>query len=338
MPREHRRREPAPGIFRLVLPLPVPELDRVNAYLLVGDEPILVDCGMYSPDEAKDHGWSEIEAAFAAHGMSPGDVKHLLITHPHIDHYGMAGRFVAETGCDLWMHQEAESDLEMYRNPRAVVDQLRAMFKDHGVSGDALDELLEYEDVRILISDVIEPDRALKGGERFKVGDREWEVVFTPGHSRAHVCPWSADDRILISGDHLLPTITPHIDFKRGEDEDPLGDFLESLAKVERLDPSLVLPGHGHPFEEGAERARIIERHHDRRLGSIVQVIRNEPQTAEQITNEIFGTELLHFQKRLALGEALAHLAYLRQRGEVERIKNQDGVYVYKKVSRKQQS
>ncbi|HYI44026.1 MAG TPA: MBL fold metallo-hydrolase, partial [Actinomycetota bacterium] len=206
----------------------------------------------------------------------------------------------------------------------------------HGVSGSDVDELVAYEDWRSLVSEVIEPTRALAGGERFKVGEREWEIFFTPGHSRAHVCPWSAADRILISGDHLLPTITPHIDFKRGEDEDPLGDFLESLATVERLDPALVLPGHGHPFEEGAERARIVERHHDRRLGSILQVIRREPMTADQITEEIFGGELLHFQRRLALGEALAHLAYLRQRGEIERFKDENGVYLYKKVSRKQ--
>ena len=336
MPIKHRRREPAPGIFRLALPLPFPGLHRVNAYLLAGDEPALVDCGIYLLEEDEDHGWKDIVAAFDACGMAPGDVKRLIITHPHIDHYGMAGRFVSETGCELWMHEEAQVDLEIYRNPGSVVERLRQMFTDHGVSRDVLDELVKYEDWRGFVSDVIEPTRTVAGGERFKVGEREWEFVYTPGHSRAHVCLWSEADRVLISGDHLLPTITPHIDFKRGEDEDPLGDFLESLSKVEKLDPVLVLPGHGHPFEEGAERARVVQRHHDRRLGSILQVIRREPMTADAITDEIFGGELLNFQKRLALGEALAHLAYLRRRSEVERIEGPDGHYLYKKVSRKQ--
>jgi glyoxylase-like metal-dependent hydrolase (beta-lactamase superfamily II) len=336
VPIEHRRREPAPGIFRLSLPLPFPGLHRVNAYILNGDEPALVDCGIYLPDPEDDHGWADIEGAFDACGMKPGDVKRLVITHPHIDHYGMAGRFVAETGCELWMHEESQSDLDVYRNPAAVVDRLRQMFADHGVTGSDVDELVAYEDWRSLVSEVIEPTRALTGGETLPAGEREWSVVYTPGHSRAHICLWSPTDRILISGDHLLPTITPHIDFKRGEDDDPLGDFLESLATVERLDPALVLPGHGHPFEEGAERARIVQRHHDRRLGSILQVIRRQPLTADQITEEIFGSELLNFQRRLALGEALAHLAYLRKRGEIERFKDDNGVYLYKKVSRKQ--
>lgn len=338
MPIKHRRREPAPGIFRLSLPLRFPGLPRVNAYLLAGDEPALVDCGVYLLEEEEDHGWKDILAAFDVCGMKPGDVTRLIITHPHIDHYGMAGRFVAETGCELWMHAESHSALEVYRDPRAVIDGLREMYSDHGVSDEALDELVKFEDQGMFVSDVIDPTRTVTGGERVKVGEREWEFIYTPGHSPAHVCLWSEADRTLISGDHLLPTITPHIDFIRGGDEDPLGDFLESLAKIERLDPALVLPGHGHPFEEGAERARVVQRHHDRRLGSILQVIRREPQTASQITDEIFGGELLNFQKRLALGEALAHLAYLRRRGEIERIEGPDGDYLYKKVSRKQQS
>ncbi len=334
MPLNHRRREPAPGIFRLVLPLPFPGLDRVNAYLLEGDEPMLVDCGIYSPEDADDHGWADVAGALAAADVDPGAVRRLTITHPHIDHYGMAGRFVAETGVELLMHGESRHDLEVYRRPHEVVERLRVLYADHGVRPEHLDELTRYEDWRAYVSEVVEPGVALQGGEELSVGGRTWEVVHTPGHSRAHVCLWSGDDRVLISGDHLLPTITPHIDFKRGED-DPLGDFLESLAKVERLDPALVLPGHGRPFEEGAERARIVQRHHDRRLGSILQVIRREPSTADRITDEIFGEELLYFQRRLALGEALAHLAYLRRRGEVERFDAEDGTYLYRKVGRR---
>jgi glyoxylase-like metal-dependent hydrolase (beta-lactamase superfamily II) len=335
---QHRRREPAPGIFRLVLPLPFPGLGRVNAYLLAGTDPTLVDCGIYLIDSEADHGWPDLVAALETGGESPDSIERLIVTHPHIDHYGMAGRFVKETDVPLLMHSETERDLEIYRNPDAVKARLREMYAEHGVTGDELNEITAYEDWRPFVSDVVDPTDPLEGGERFEIGDRTWEVFHTPGHSRAHICLWSAADRILISGDHLLPTITPHIDFRRGEDEDPLGDFLNSLALVEKLDPDFVLPGHGRPFEEGAERARVVQRHHDRRLGSILQVIRRHPSTASQITEEIFGEELLDFQRRLALGEALAHLVYLRRRGEVERIKEDDGTFLYKKVSRKQSS
>jgi glyoxylase-like metal-dependent hydrolase (beta-lactamase superfamily II) len=160
-------------------------------------------------------------------------------------------------------------------------------------------------------------------------------MIATPGHSPSHVCLWDASERLLISGDHLLPTITPHIDYRRGEDEDPLGQFLDSLDRIEELDPALVLPGHGRPFTDGAARARVVARHHDRRLGSILQVVRNEPHTADEITDEVFGNTLLNFQRRLAIGEALAHLAYLWKRGEIERFTDDDGAYRYRKVRRR---
>lgn len=333
---EHRRREPAPGVFRLVLPLPWPGLDRVNAYLLEDpDGCTLIDAGMFLPDD-EHQGWGDIEAAFAACGHVPTDVSRLVITHTHIDHYGMAGRFVTETGCELWAHPAADRDIQLYQDPEERIRRLRELFSDHGVSADELDELTQFEDWRRFVSSEVLPTRHVDEGETVQVGDRTWEVIYTPGHSQNHICLWSASDRLLISGDHLLPTITPHIDYERHGDKDPLGDFMASLAKVEKLDPAITLPGHGGPFEEGAERARIVARHHDRRLGSILQVVRREGHTAEEITQEIFGSTLLNFQKRLALGEALAHIRYLSRRGEIERVRDEDGTWRYRKAARRQ--
>jgi glyoxylase-like metal-dependent hydrolase (beta-lactamase superfamily II) len=332
----HRRREPAPGIFRLVLPLPFPGLDRVNAYLLEDADGsyTLVDCGIYTPESQGDHGWDEVVAALAALSVEPSAINRLIVTHPHIDHYGMSARLLEESAAELWMHEVADEDLELYRNPEATIEKLREMFHQHGVDPAELEELTQFEDWRAFVSGVVDATRELTDGDTAKIGPREWQVVYTPGHSRAHICLWSPADKILISGDHLLPTITPHIDFKRGVDDDPLGDFLDSLATVERLDPALVLPGHGGPFDDGADRARVVARHHDRRLGSILQVVRHEPASADTITDEIFGDSLLNFEHRLALGEALAHLAYLHRRGEVERME-EDGRLMYKKVRRR---
>jgi glyoxylase-like metal-dependent hydrolase (beta-lactamase superfamily II) len=331
---DRRPREPAPGIFRFVLRLPFPGLDRVNAYLLTDDaSSTLVDCGIYNPHPAGDHGWMELRSALEGAGRRVADVRRLVVTHPHIDHYGMAGRVVDETDCELWMHELATEELDIYRDPSRAVHDIREMLADHGLDTEELDDVTAFEDLRPFVVRVVDADHRLSGGESFDAGGRTWSVLHTPGHSRSHICLWSAGDGMLVSGDHLLPTITPHIDFRRGSDDDPLGDFLASLKRVEDLDPALVLPGHGRPFNEGAERARVIARHHDRRLGSILQVIRRSPHSAEEITDEVFGGTLLNFQRRLALGEALAHLAYLRKRGEVERIED-DGTYKYIKTSR----
>ncbi|MGH3118829.1 MAG: MBL fold metallo-hydrolase, partial [Gaiellales bacterium] len=218
---EHRRREPAPGVFRLVLPLPFPGLHRVNAYLLKDDaDATLIDCGINDPSEEHDHGWDDLAAALAACDTQPTDVKRLVITHPHIDHYGMAARLVETTGCELWMHRHSDSELEMYRDPDSAIRKLRELLAGHIASAEELDELTAFEDWRPFISGVVEANRWLDGGEAFIAAGRTWYIVHVPGHSPGHICVWNPERRILVSGDHLLPEITPHIDFKKWEAED----------------------------------------------------------------------------------------------------------------------
>ena len=325
-----------PGVFRLVLPLPFPGLDRVNAYLLTEpDGATLVDCGIFAPSEEDDHGWDALVRSLEVCDVAVEDVSRLVITHTHIDHYGMAARMVERSGCELWMHKAAEFDLGFYRNPQDTIARLRKTFAEHGVGPTEVQELTAFEDWSPFISGVVDADTWFEGGEEIAAGSRTWQVIHTPGHSSSHICLWAPEERALLSGDHLLAAITPHIDFRRGETDDPLGEFLASLDKIEALDPALVLPGHGRPFDDGGGRARVIARHHDRRLGSILQVIRHEPRSADEITDEIFGTTLLNFQRRLALGEALAHLVYLMERGEIERIEREDGTFAFKKADRR---
>ncbi|MGH2734360.1 MAG: MBL fold metallo-hydrolase, partial [Actinomycetota bacterium] len=123
----HRRREPSPGLFRLVLPLPWPGLDRVNAYLLADEDgATLVDCGIWDPGE-DDGGWSRLGAALEATGHQVADVRTLVITHTHIDHYGMAARLVETTGCELWMHEAGPSEVRTYAEPDQTAAEVRTL-------------------------------------------------------------------------------------------------------------------------------------------------------------------------------------------------------------------
>jgi glyoxylase-like metal-dependent hydrolase (beta-lactamase superfamily II) len=319
-----------------VLPLPFPGLHEVNAYLLADDSgSTLVDCGMLLPDaDDGEDGWSQIVEALEACDHTPKDISRLVCTHTHIDHYGLAARLKAESGCEIVIHEAGNEELDVLRNPQRISERLRETYADHGIKGDELDELTSYEDWRRFVTGVVEADTWVTGAETLAVGGRNWELVHTPGHARSHICLFDKEASLLISGDHLLGSITPHIDFHRGLG-DPLGDFLESLDKVERLAPEMVLPGHGRPFFDGAERARATLRHHERRLGAIIQVVRRQACSADRITKEIFGRTLLHFEKRLGLGEALAHIHYLRVRGEIERTDAPDGTRLYRKASRR---
>ena len=313
------------------MPLPFQGLDRVNAYALSDDDggTTLVDCGIFNEGS----GAGPLEDALRPSGRVLDDVRRLVITHPHPDHYGLAGLLVEKTGCELWMHSEARADLEVYRDPEAAANRISAAFGRHGLATSELSDLRAYENWRPFISGVVEASRWLEDGETLAAGGRDWQVVHTPGHERAHICLWSVSDLVLVSGDTLLGSITPHVDHRGELGPDPLRDFLASLSRLEELDPSLVLPGHGRPFDSGAERARTISAHHQRRLGSFLQVIRHRARSAAEVAQEVFGPELLDFERRLALGETIAHLEYLRLRSEAE-LSEEDGVYLYAKVKR----
>jgi glyoxylase-like metal-dependent hydrolase (beta-lactamase superfamily II) len=174
---------------------------------------------------------------------------------------------------------------------------------------------------------VVEASTRLKGGERLRIGGRDWEIVHTPGHSVGHICLWSPTLGLLLSGDHLLPGVTPPVTFERGFDADPLRSYLDSLARIAALNPGLVLPGHGRRFGDCTRRIDAIVRNKMRRLTTIRELIEERPRTVVEISGAVFTRALLGFQRSFALSETLAHVAYLRSSNVVERRTRPDGVY-----------
>jgi glyoxylase-like metal-dependent hydrolase (beta-lactamase superfamily II) len=132
---------------------------------------------------------------------------------------------------------------------------------------------------------------------------------------------------VVFSGDHLLPGVTPPVTFERGFDADPLRSYLDSLARIGERDPRVVLPGHGQPFTDCARRIEVIIRNKLRRLDTIRGLIEQRPRTVVEIADQVFANALLSYQRSFALSETLAHIAYLRWSGEVDRRTRPDGVY-----------
>ena len=174
---------------------------------------------------------------------------------------------------------------------------------------------------------VVEASTRLQGGEVVTIGERRWEILHTPGHSLGHICLWSETDKLLFSGDHLLPAVTPPVTFERGFDKDPLRSYLASLKLVAERDPELVMPGHGRAFADGRRRVDAITRNKQRRLDAIHAMVRNRPSTVLEIAEAQVAKAFLRFQRNLVMAETLAHLAYLRWQGLIERRTRPDGVY-----------
>jgi glyoxylase-like metal-dependent hydrolase (beta-lactamase superfamily II) len=331
--------ETVDGVTRIPLPIGIHGIESVNVYALAdGDRVTLVDCGVWRAEpsggpagpDGSPHGdgLPALEKGLEAAGYALRDVSRIVVTHAHIDHYGLAGRLLELTGAGLYMHAMTDLDTEKYRHPDTAMARRRDMYADHGLTDPELGQLADsLRDWLPYLYSVVEASTRLRGGEHLVIGGRNWEVVHTPGHSYGHVCLWSPDTEVVFSGDHLLPGVTPPVTFERGFDADPLRSYLASLEEIAARAPALVLPGHGRPFGDCARRIEAIVRSKHRRLAAIRDVIRQRPRTVTEIADELFTRAVLRFQRNFALSEALAHIAYLRWSGEVERRVRPDGVY-----------
>jgi glyoxylase-like metal-dependent hydrolase (beta-lactamase superfamily II) len=226
------------------------------------------------------------------------------------------------------MHAMTDLDCEKYRHPDTARARRRDTYADHGVSEDERGDLAHHL-TRWLpyLHSVVEASRRLRGGEELTIGGDTWQVVHTPGHSLGHLCLWSPATGVLLSGDHLLPGITPPVTFERGFDADPLRSYLTSLRAVADLRPRQVLPGHGTPFADPLGRIEAILRTKVRRLQKIRRAIGEQPRSIVELADLLVAKAILAHQRQLAINETLAHVAYLRWSGVVERRTRPDGVY-----------
>jgi glyoxylase-like metal-dependent hydrolase (beta-lactamase superfamily II) len=141
-------------------------------------------------------------------------------------------------------------------------------------------------------------------------------AIHTPGHTIDHLCLYDPEEGVLLSGDHILPTITPHIAGHSGDASDPLQDFFDSLDRCAALeDLTLALPAHGHPFTDVAGRVDDIKAHHGERLGKLRAAAASHGEaTVEELSHAIFHPRAWG---AMADSETYAHLEHLRLNGEV---------------------
>jgi glyoxylase-like metal-dependent hydrolase (beta-lactamase superfamily II) len=160
-----------------------------------------------------------------------------------------------------------------------------------------------------------------------EAGSGRWQVIETGGHCRGHLCLHDAERGLLVSGDQVLPTISPNVSvLSSTPDADPLRDFLASLERLRACAPStLVLPSHGRPFRGLHARLADLEAHHHQQLEAL-RTHCAEPRTAFELLPSMFRLVPRGFHRLLAIGEAVAHLNYLCAEGVLVRLVDPSGV------------
>jgi glyoxylase-like metal-dependent hydrolase (beta-lactamase superfamily II) len=310
--------EVGPGVLRMQVPIFFTGLGHVNCYALTDHRgAAVVDAGM--PGRAT---WQALTRRLSSAGLKVRDVHTVLVTHSHPDHFGSAGRLAHEAGADL----VTEGRFHTWLEPRPTEDDHTGYFSMSSRTpwgGSAIPHLrrslwtmrLARRHLLPFVRPPI-PTRRVHDGDHIELAGREWEVLYTPGHTGDHVCLFDPEAKLLLSGDHVLPTITPHVP-GLSPLADPLGSYLESLQGLRRLgDVSLVLPAHGHPFSDLAGRIDQIVAHHEGRLAELQRISAAlGPATVVELSRELFRPAMWGM---MAESETYAHLEYLRLRGKAE--------------------
>lgn len=325
------------GIYHLPLPIPNTGLAHINTYLIRGDsEYLLIDTG-WNTTEAFD----SLQEQLAEIGVNFEDISQIIITHIHPDHYGLAGRLKQLSQATITMHHREKDFIESrYINMAGLLTRLAQWLRVNGVPADDLFQMQTASvDITKFVTPTL-PDITLHGGETITHGSFSFQVLWTPGHSPGHICLYEPQRKVLLAGDHILPTITPNIGLNPQSSPDPLNDYLNSLNSMKQLETELILPGHEQPFTGLKQRIEQIIQHHGERNSEILGILNATAKTAYQIANKITWlrdtggiswNDLGLWDKRMAVMETLAHLEAMRTDGKLDKLVRDDIIYYQQK-------
>ncbi len=317
----------ADGVFWVRMAIPIPGLDYINLWLLEdGEGWTLVDTGLRTPTIRET--WERIIETKL--GGKP--ILRVICTHFHPDHMGQAGWFAQRFDAPIcmtlgeWLFGRCLLLEQQPHPPEAAV----TFYRRGGFSDAELEAYRSrpYDRFAEAVCRLPASFLRIEDGESLHIGGRTWQVIVGRGHSPEHACLYCAEQGLLISGDQILPRITPHIGVYPMEPEaDPLRYFLNSLGNFRGLPPeTLVLPAHGDPFRGLSARLDQIGAHHHDRLRDLLAAL-STPKTVVEVLPVLFRRDHSGEHRFLAHGEALAHLHWLQGEGLAERSLSADGFH-----------
>lgn len=309
------------GLWSIPVPIPQGVLRYVLVYALELVHGLaLVDAGWDTPES-----WSALNEGLLVAGGSINDVRAVVVSHIHRDHSGQAGRIRELTGAWIGLHPaDAALPRSRFASSAQFAASVCALLEIAGVLHGAYPEVNTPPKQVGSFDRLSPPDRLIEDGD--DLGQQGWDLraIWSPGHAPGHLCLFSESRRILFTGDHVLPRISPNISIHSTQNPNPLADYLDSLEKVKDINCDEVLPGHEWRFSSLRDRTTGLRQHHRFGLDEILWTLDGASElTCWEIATRLTWSRELDtsspFVQRTASGETLAHLALLEHEGTVVR-------------------
>ena len=310
-------------IYKIELPIPFP-LKTINVFFVDESPRTLIDTGIKTETS-----FETLKKGLETVGSSINAIERILITHGHIDHYGQAKKLSSLSGAPIYIHSKE------YGRIRSILHSLgflKSTLLRNGTPKALVDEAIDYIESSHNLVDPLEEAFFLNDGDSISFRSMTWRTIHCPGHSPGLICFYWPEKKILFTGDHLLKEVTPNPILNVSENIFPLrypslGEYLASLEKIEKMDISLLLPGHGEEILDANGLIRKVFEHHRERMDLVLTILSKGEKTPFEISIDLFPG-IPPFEVFLGISEAVGHLEILREKGRV-RVKEKEGKDYY---------
>ncbi len=318
-PTRKRSREVLPNVYCITLPLPGAKPGPVNVYLFQGKDTLtLLDAGTAKT-------FKMLTRALAEHGLTCNDIDRIVITHSHIDHYGAVKKILraspsfTDVAGNFVKTKSIATGLGVSK--KTLNDFLCLM----GVPWIVRNSMRGLSTIFTMLGEKCRVTTFLREGDEIFLGDYACRVIETPGHTVDSICLWAEAEKVLFSGDHILPHITPNA-FVMLEEGHPLPqrksqqEFYSSVEKINRLQPRMVFPAHGHPIDNLTEITRMYTDNFRQREALIIDIVAAGETVVYRMARKLFpnlNTARLPLEIFLAVSEVYTHLQMLESRHRV---------------------
>lgn len=305
----------APGVHSVPVAFPQNPMRYTLSYVLLDDD----ECVVVDPGFDSDEGHGQLLGALARLDVGPKEISGIVATHFHTDHLGMAARLVRGSGAWVALGEDERRNISAFQDAHEESALDRARMRTWGVPEERVAEAAMSPQGLLDMRLLADADRRLGDGDTLSVAGRNWRIMETPGHTPGHICLWDDDGELVLTGDHILPRISPNVSLEIRGDTDPLRHNIESLRRIAGNDHYEACPAHEYRFRGVGGRARVLEAHIAERSREVLDVLDQGASTVHEVARQLTwsrGWESLgQLQFRLALSESAAHIRYLATSG-----------------------
>lgn len=318
------------NIYSFILPLPFTDTTKLYLYYIDGKKPALIDTGLGTPESI-----DLISKELHKINKSIKDISTIINTHEHIEHYGgdrklkkISGGLVTASFISAPFIENAQKinqDMKkhLFRYETELVNEFN----------DSLDFDLQVEESKV--------DSLVKDGDVIDTGSVKLRVIITPGHTRGHICLYNEERKILFAGDHIITKGSVFVGYdyrdlitrkivdifnNKFDEPDNLSLYIESIKKLQALDPNIILPSHGEPITEPYKKLEQEIKKKERRSSMFLKALEKKKEISlKDLTARVYGRGK---NSLLYCGSALGYLARLNRSGIIDAEMRKDDLYL----------